>query len=790
MRLWRSLLPILVCPTLNGTIIIGENAHDILYRNVQPANISESYERIKKIPLKHFELAHDSVPGRRHMGIIGPDAQQYFPESVEVIANYTIPNRDRKLPPTVLINYPLVDKSVIFMHGLAAIQKLILINDALQKSVNAMIESRKVYIDIIADIKQRLSTEIDAQLFERKLLAISELELAEGELKLDVLRAQKEKEAIDGELKEERAILQYQETLARRRMDHQEELAVISMEKTIKLENDLAQKKEMLSRESTEMLQNKRAENELKLQERKREYQMEKIKAEVLAKIEQERANEDITIRKMQKQARLDTQRYLDIIKLVSKQMMYLTKDFFSNPERLVYSTIACFGLLLIYYFLKEMINMLKDYVQARLGRPSLVRETSVQSSFQYFLSLFSVLNWFRYRESVTTGRNKIADHFKNVMLCDSDKARVIQLALATRHTKRTRTAYRHLLLHGPPGTGKTLLARRLAECSGMDYAIMSGGDVGPLGEDAVTQLHGLFRWANRSKRGLLLFIDEAEAFVGARGKFFLTGTDNTYVHHALNALLYQTGTESQNFMMVLATNRPEDIDPSILDRIDISMHIGLPKLEERKSLVQLYLELNLISVAKASQKSWWPFTKRYYVDINCSSSDNIDNVALQCEGFSGREISKLFISCHYDMIMADKGRLSFFKYEESVQNKIVEHKQKIKFSSLSSICEYNNNESNNCNEKILYSRGVISDTNKEEERESNSNSNSNRRREKEREDYERRVTCTEGRVMSHPDENLLSSSTNTSSSASSIEISESSNDVSGYDVPSYDVLF
>ena len=28
-----------------------------------------------------------------------------------------------------------------------------------------------------------------------------------------------------------------------------------------------------------------------------------------------------------------------------------------------------------------------------------------------------------------------------------------------------------------------------------MDYAIMSGGDVGPLGEDAVNQLHSLFKW-------------------------------------------------------------------------------------------------------------------------------------------------------------------------------------------------------------------------------------------------------------------------------------------------------
>lgn len=29
----------------------------------------------------------------------------------------------------------------------------------------------------------------------------------------------------------------------------------------------------------------------------------------------------------------------------------------------------------------------------------------------------------------------------------------------------------------------------------------MSGGDVGPLGKDAVTELHGLFRWAAKSPR-------------------------------------------------------------------------------------------------------------------------------------------------------------------------------------------------------------------------------------------------------------------------------------------------
>ena len=63
------------------------------------------------------------------------------------------------------------------------------------------------------------------------------------------------------------------------------------------------------------------------------------------------------------------------------------------------------------------------------------------------------------------------------------------------------------------------MAAKRLAKTSGLDYAIMSGGDVAPLGGQAVTQLHDLFDWAERSRRGLLLFIDEADAFLSQRGQ-------------------------------------------------------------------------------------------------------------------------------------------------------------------------------------------------------------------------------------------------------------------------------
>lgn len=104
----------------------------------------------------------------------------------------------------------------------------------------------------------------------------------------------------------------------------------------------------------------------------------------------------------------------------------------------------------------------------------------------------------------------------------------------------------------GPPGTGKTLVAKRLAHTSGLDYAIMSGGDVGPLGPAAVKQIHDTFDWARASPKGMILFVDEADAFLSRRD-----GEKSEAMRSAINAMLYRTGDQSRDFMVVLATNRP-----------------------------------------------------------------------------------------------------------------------------------------------------------------------------------------------------------------------------------------
>ncbi len=39
----------------------------------------------------------------------------------------------------------------------------------------------------------------------------------------------------------------------------------------------------------------------------------------------------------------------------------------------------------------------------------------------------------------------------------------------------------------------QTMFARSLAEHSGLDFAVFTGGDIAPLGRDAVTELHKLY---------------------------------------------------------------------------------------------------------------------------------------------------------------------------------------------------------------------------------------------------------------------------------------------------------
>ena len=61
------------------------------------------------------------------------------------------------------------------------------------------------------------------------------------------------------------------------------------------------------------------------------------------------------------------------------------------------------------------------------------------------------------------------------------------------------------------------------------------------------------------------------------------------HLKSAINALLSRTGQPTRKFMLVMATNRPQDLDSAVLDRIDDSIAFPLPSHEERVALLDLY---------------------------------------------------------------------------------------------------------------------------------------------------------------------------------------------------------
>lgn len=177
---------------------------------------------------------------------------------------------------------------------------------------------------------------------------------------------------------------------------------------------------------------------------------------------------------------------------------------------------------------------------------------------------------------------------FSDVAGMESLKAELTNRVIWVLRDKEKAEKYRltppnGMILYGPPGCGKTFFAEKFAEESQFNFVLVNGSDLGSIYVHGTQgKIADLFKEAEKSAPTILCF-DEFDSFVPSR-----SSSAAEHRPEEINEFLGQLNNCSKKGIFVIGTtNRIDLIDPAVLRKGRMDLHIEIPAPDEKtRSLI------------------------------------------------------------------------------------------------------------------------------------------------------------------------------------------------------------
>ena len=200
------------------------------------------------------------------------------------------------------------------------------------------------------------------------------------------------------------------------------------------------------------------------------------------------------------------------------------------------------------------------------------------------------------------------------------------------------------VLLYGPPGTGKTLLARSISfNIRAKFLKIVASGIVDKYIGESARIIREIFSYA-KTNFPCIIFIDEIDAIGGRR--FSEGSSADREIQRTLMELLNQMDgfSEINDIKIIMATNRPDVLDPALLrpGRLDRKIQIPLPN---KSSLIEIF--------------------SIYFKKLKNKGFIDLEKIIDLCKNFNGADLRNL---CTEAGLFAIRDERNFVKEDDLVK--------------------------------------------------------------------------------------------------------------------------